>query len=142
MSKETNGRYALLVEDNDDDVLLTKLAFQNNRITNKLVVIRDGEEAIDFFLRRGQYADHGIQENPAVILLDLKLPKVDGIEILKKIRTEKSTHDTPVVILTSSMEPHDQRACYRLGISDYIQKPTGLSGLINLIQRIKNEFLD
>jgi two-component system response regulator len=142
MFTEEKRKYILQIEDNPDDVLLTRLAFKKSQIPNKLIVVCDGEEALDYIFRRGQYAKRATDDNPAVILLDLKLPKVDGLEVLKQIREGKSTHDIPVIVLTSSIEVRDQRVSTRLGISSYLQKPTGLSRFTEMIQQINMQFLN
>jgi two-component system, response regulator len=111
----------LLVEDNPDDERLTIMGFKENGILNDIVVAHDGVEAIDFFEQRGIFASHN--KVPQVIVLDLKLPKMDGIEVLKYIRTNLKTSFLPVVILTSSKEEKDLVDSYKLGVNAYVQKP-------------------
>ena len=113
----------LLVEDNPSDVGLTKRAFEKNRIQNQLVVAADGQEALDYLFGAGAYAGRDTSEMPAVILLDLKLPKVDGLEALRRIRAHELTKRLPVVILTSSREDQDVAMSYDLGANSYIRKP-------------------
>ncbi|MDP8299620.1 MAG: response regulator [Candidatus Tantalella remota] len=113
----------LLVEDNEDDVKLTLNAFKEENIENKVKVINDGEEALDFIFGTGKYeGDEGVS-SIAVVLLDIKLPKVDGLEILKRIRADERTKLLPVVILTSSKEEQDIINGYKLGCNSYVRKP-------------------
>jgi two-component system response regulator len=113
----------LLVEDNPDDVDLTLRAFNNNNISNKIIVAKDGAEALDYMHGTGMYAGRDIEDLPVVILLDLKLPKIDGMEVLRSIRQNELTSLIPVVILTSSAEQKDVIEGYKLGANSYIRKP-------------------
>jgi len=113
----------LLVEDNPDDVELTLHAFKQAKISNRVYVVRDGAEALDFLFCRGLYAQRDSTDWPKVILLDLKLPRVDGLEVLRRIREDRKTQFLPVVILTSSREERDIVEGYRLGVNSFIQKP-------------------
>jgi CheY-like chemotaxis protein len=113
----------LLVEDNPDDVELTLHAFNESKITNRVEVVRDGAEALDFLFCRGPYADRNTDDAPNVVLLDLKLPRIDGLEVLRQVRADRRTQLLPVVILTSSREERDIVASYRLGVNSFIQKP-------------------
>lgn len=113
----------LLVEDNPSDIGLTKRAFEKNRIQNTLVVAEDGQEALDYLFGAGAYAGRDTNEMPAVVLMDLKLPKVDGLEALRRIRAHDLTKRLPVVILTSSREDQDVAMSYDLGANSYIRKP-------------------
>ncbi len=113
----------LLVEDNPSDVELTLRAFEKGHITNPLVVAEDGQEALDFLYGTGKHKGRNLAEMPAVILLDLKLPRVEGLEVLRRIRNAESTRRLPVVILTSSREELDVAASYDLGVNSYIRKP-------------------
>ena len=115
------NKVILLVEDNPDDEALTLRAFKKNNITNEILVAHDGAEALDYLLGTGG-SGHGIVE-PQVVLLDLKLPKVDGLEVLRRIRAEERTRFLPVVILTSSKEDRDVIESYRLGCNSYVCKP-------------------
>lgn len=117
------GAEILLVEDNPDDVELTLHAFKESKITNRVQIVRDGVEALDFLFCRGPYAGREPNDWPKVILLDLKLPRVDGLEVLRQIRANPKTQLLPVVILTSSREERDIVEGYRLGVNSFIQKP-------------------
>jgi len=116
-------RSVLLVEDNPSDVGLTKRAFEKNHITNELIVADDGREALDYIFGSGKFAGRDLTQMPAVILLDLKLPRVSGLEVLKQIRANERTRRLPVVILTSSKEEQDVARSYDLGVNSYIRKP-------------------
>jgi two-component system, response regulator len=113
----------LLVEDNLDDVDLTMHALKKSKIKNEVVVVNDGAEALDYLFGNGKYKDRNLSNMPAIILLDLKLPKVDGLEVLRKIRSEELTRYLPVVILTSSKEDQDILSGYSLGVNSYVRKP-------------------
>jgi two-component system, response regulator len=126
----------LLVEDNPDDVDLTLRAFKQNNILNKVVVARDGVEALDYLMGTGIYAGRCLKDLPVVTLLDLKLPKIDGLEILKRIRSNEITSMLPVVVLTSSMEEMDLINSYKLGANSYIRKPVNFSHFIDAIKAL------
>jgi CheY-like chemotaxis protein len=113
----------LLVEDNHDDMDLALHALQRGKVANRIFVVRDGEEALDFLFCRGKYAERSFVCPPKLVLLDLKLPKVDGMEVLKEIKSDARTKTIPVVILTSSKEERDLVKSYNLGVNSYIQKP-------------------
>ena len=113
----------LLVEDNPDDVALTLRALKKNNIANKVVVTRDGEEALEYLTASGRHAERNPSDLPEVILLDLKLPKVSGLDVLRAIRGNPQTRLLPVVVLTSSSEEQDILASYGLGANSYIRKP-------------------
>lgn len=116
-------RVILLVEDNPDDEALTLRAFRKNNIGNEVVVARDGQEALDYVFGEGRHAGRDVADFPQVVLLDLKLPKVDGLEVLRRIRADARTALLPVVILTSSKEDQDVINGYRLGANSYVRKP-------------------
>jgi CheY-like chemotaxis protein len=113
----------LLVEDNPDDEILTVRALKKNNILNDMVVARDGAEALDYLFGAGSYADRDMTVMPQLILLDLKLPKIDGLEVLRRVRGDERTRLLPVVVLTSSSEEQDVIESYRLGANSYIRKP-------------------
>lgn len=121
--KIKSNRSILLVEDNPDDVELTILALKNHNILNKIDIARDGKEALDYLFRRGNFIERDPDDMPAVVLLDLKLPKVSGLEVLEQIRENKFTKYLPVVILTSSNEDQDIVSSYKLRANSYIRKP-------------------
>jgi two-component system response regulator len=126
----------LLVEDNPDDVELTIRAFRKNNIGNKVVVAKDGVEALDYLFGTGVYAGRNVKEMPVVILLDLKLPKIDGMEVLKRIRQNESTRLLPVVILTSSAEDKDKINGYKLGCNSYVRKPVQFDQFVEAIKHL------
>ncbi|VCU72088.1 Response regulator rcp1 [Pigmentiphaga humi] len=122
----------LLVEDNPRDLELTLIALEKSHLANDVVITRDGEEAVDYLQRRALYQGRPIG-NPAVILLDLKLPKVDGLEVLKLIRSEPDLHNIPVVMLTSSNEESDLVHAYALGVNAYVVKPVDFPDFVRAI---------
>lgn len=113
----------LLVEDDPLDLEMTRRALQDDHVHNRIEVARDGEEALDFLFCQGAFAGRSIEAKPKLVLLDLKLPKIDGLEVLKEIRARPETRTIPVVVLTSSAEQRDIVETYRLGVNSYIQKP-------------------
>lgn len=130
------NKLILLVEDNPDDEALTLRAFKKNKIGNRVIVVRDGVEALDFLFCKGAYADRDPQEKPQVILLDLKLPKLDGLEVLERIRREESTRLLPVVILTSSKEEQDIIAGYSLGANSFVRKPVDFNQFVEAVRQL------
>ena len=130
----TLGRI-LLVEDDPKDVELTLTALEEYHLANEVVVAGDGEEALDYLYRRGSFATRS-NDNPAVLLLDLKLPKVDGLEVLQQIKSEESFKMIPVVVLTSSHEERDMVASYRLGVNAYVVKPVDFHEFVNAIREL------
>jgi len=113
----------LLVEDNASDAEMTIRALKKNNLVNKLLHLKDGAEALDFIFAEGEYSGRQMENLPKVILLDLKMPKVSGIEVLRRIKTDERTRKIPVVVLTSSKEDPDIQACYALGVNSYVVKP-------------------
>jgi CheY-like chemotaxis protein len=125
----------LLVEDNPKDIELTLAALADNRLANEVIVVRDGEEAIDYLFRRGIFKLRAAG-NPAVVLLDLKLPKVDGLEVLEQIKTDAMLRTVPVVMLTSSREEPDLSRSYKLGVNAYVVKPVNFTEFTQAIREI------
>lgn len=130
------NRVILLVEDNPDDEALTLRALEKSNIMNDVVVARDGAEALEYLLREGAYADRSSAECPAVVLLDLKLPKIDGLDVLERIRAEKRTRHLPVVVLTSSKEEQDIVSSYDLGANSYIRKPVDFIQFTDAVRQL------
>lgn len=129
-------RDILLVEDNPDDVELTRLAFAEAKIANRLVVVGDGAEALDYLFGRGRHEGRDPADLPSLVLLDLNLPKVDGREVLQAIRGEERTRTLPVVVLTTSTEPFDVEASYALGVNSYIQKPVDFEQFVWAVKQV------
>ncbi len=125
----------LLIEDNPDDVELTIHALEKNNIANPIVVVRDGRDALDYLFYEGKYAN-STHSLPSIILLDLKLPKVDGIEVLLKIKSARKLKLIPVVILTSSKEESDVMKSYDLGVNSYIRKPVDFDQFVDTVRQI------
>jgi CheY-like chemotaxis protein len=128
-----NRNLILLVEDNPDDEALTLRALKKNNILNPVVVAHDGVEALDFLFGTGMYEGRDVKERPTVILLDLKLPKVDGLEVLKRLRNDERTSLIPVVILTTSNEEQDIIKSYSLGVNSYVRKPVEFEEFIKAV---------
>jgi CheY-like chemotaxis protein len=126
----------LLVEDNPDDEELTVRALQKGHVANRITVTRDGAEAIDYIMCRGKYADRDPDETPKVILLDLKLPKVDGFEVLRHVKRDPRTRMIPVVVLTSSTQDKDVVESYELGVNSYITKPVDFQQFADAVQQL------
>jgi len=127
----------LLVEDNPDDELLTIRALNKNRLANEIVVAHDGAEALDYLFGTGAYADRDTRLMPTIILLDLRLPKIDGLEVLQRLRSDARTKSLPVIILTSSDEEQDIISSYELGANSYIRKPVDFDQFIKAIQQLE-----
>jgi len=124
----------LLVEDNPDDVELAMIAFERNNLAGKIHVVRDGEEALDFFFCRGDYGDRRFDTPPKLVLLDLKLPKVDGLDVLREVKADRRTKSVPIVVMTSSTQQKDTIEGYQLGVNSYIQKPVNFDQFQKLIK--------
>ncbi len=125
----------LLVEDDPKDVELTLAALAQHNLANTVEVVRDGEEALDYLFRRGKFATRP-DGNPVVVLLDLKMPKVNGLEVLHRIKTDEKLKTIPVVALTSSRESPDVRRCYDYGVNAYVVKPVGFPDFINAVKQL------
>lgn len=132
----------LLVEDNPDDVELTRIAFADSGSSYRLIVVSDGAEAVDYLLARGAYASRNPLELPALVLLDLNLPKLDGREVLQVIRSHPTTKTLPVVVLTTSAEPYDVDRVYELGANSYIQKPVEFDRFVEVVRQVGLYWLD
>jgi two-component system response regulator len=126
----------LLVEDNPDDVELTRLAFEEANVANHMVVAGDGAEALDYLFARGKHAGRDPSQLPAIVLLDLNLPKLDGREVLQAIRANPATRELPVIVLTTSAEPFDVEASYALGVNSYIQKPVDFEQFVWAVRQV------
>lgn len=131
---ETVGRI-LMVEDDPKDVELTLTALEEYNLSNEVIVTNDGEEALDYLYKRGKFQTRA-NGNPAVLLLDLKLPKVDGMEVLQKIKSDERLNMIPVVVLTSSREERDMVASYKLGVNAYVVKPVDFHEFVNAIKEL------
>lgn len=130
-----NGKI-LLVEDNPDDVALTLRAFRQNKICNEVVVVTDGSEALEYMFCAGRFSGRNANELPAVMFLDIKLPKLDGLEVLRRIRADKRTAFQPIVILTSSREEQDMIAGYKLGANSYVRKPVDFEQFVEAARQL------
>lgn len=131
-----NQNDILLIEDNPDDVELTRIAFAEAGIGHQLVVVRDGAEALDYLFAQGRHAGRDVHDQPAIVLLDLNLPKLDGREVLQAIRGDARTRALPVVVLTTSDEPFDVEATYALGVNSYIRKPVDFEQFVAAVKQI------
>jgi two-component system response regulator len=130
------SKLILLVEDNPDDELLTLRALKKASVANRIEVMRDGAEALDFVFGSGKYAGRDLNEMPQLMLLDLKLPKVSGLQVLERIRADERTKRIPVVILTSSTEPVDIQAGYDLHVNSFVSKPVNFQEFSDVVQRL------
>jgi two-component system, response regulator len=126
----------IMVEDSPHDIEFALEGLKEHHLANRVKVLHDGEEAVRYIFRKGKYSDCGICEHPSLILLDLNLPKIDGLEILRRIREDEQTKDIPVVVLTSSEMDNDRIESYRLGVNSYIVKPINAENFIETIAHI------
>jgi two-component system response regulator len=131
-----SDKVILLIEDNPSDIALTRRAVDKARIANRLVVAEDGEEALEYLWGTGRFAGRDSSELPALTLLDLKLPRIPGLEILRRIRADTRTRRLPVVILTSSREDQDLAAGYELGVNSYIRKPVDFTQFAHCVEQL------
>ena len=131
-----NSKIILLVEDNPSDIGLTQRALGKSHVANELVVAEDGQAALDYVFGAGAYAGRDVTRLPALVLLDLKLPGVDGLEVLRRIRADERTRRLPVVVLTTSKEEQDVAASYDLGVNSYIRKPVDFNQFAQAIQQL------
>ena len=132
--EEKLGRI-LMVEDDPNDVELTMTALEEYHLANEVVVARDGQQALDYLYCRGEFSNRS-KENPAVMLLDLKLPKVDGLEVLQQVKSDDNLKMIPVVVLTSSQEEKDMMRSYRLGVNAYVVKPVDFHEFVNAVREL------
>jgi two-component system response regulator len=131
-----NDRIILLVEDNPDDETLTRRALKQGKIANDIMVVRDGAEALDYLFATGSYAARDTTVVPAVVLLDLKIPKIDGLEVLRRLRADGRTRMQPVVVLTSSKEEKDRIQSYSLGCNSYVRKPVSFEQFAGAVRQL------
>ena len=126
----------LLIEDNMSDAELAMRALKKKNLANQLIHLKDGAEALDFIFAKGEYADRDVANTPKMILLDLKMPKIDGIEVLRRIKDDERTRRIPVIVLTSSNEDPDIKRCYELGANSYIVKPVEFDGFLDSVTEV------
>ena len=129
-------RHILLVEDNSDDEVLTVMALEKNKVSNEVVVARDGVEALDYLFGTGAHEGRDTSILPAMVLLDLKLPKINGVEVLRRIRADERTRLLPVVMLTTSVEEQDVLASYAHGVNSYVQKPVNFERFSEAVRQL------
>lgn len=132
----THEKTILLVEDNPDDAELTIRAFERHKMANKVVLVTDGEEALDYLFATGKYKDRDVSERPTLVLLDLKLPKLNGLDVLQRMRADSRTRRLPVVILTSSNEERDIVSSYDLGANSFVRKPVDFAEFIEAARQL------
>jgi CheY-like chemotaxis protein len=132
----------LLVEDSPEDFEATQRAFRKSGLKNPLVRCEDGDQALDYLYRRGEYADPARSPRPGVVLLDLNLPGTDGRQVLSEIKGDERLRDIPVVVLTTSADERDITACYRAGANSYIQKPVDIDGFMKAIERLNGYWFE
>jgi two-component system, response regulator len=131
-----DGVEILLVEDNPDDAEMALRAFEKSHIANRVHHVEDGEEALEFLFSTGKYADRRESKRPKLVLLDLKLPKVDGLEVLRRVKADERTRTMPVVVMTSSREDRDIVESYNLGVNSYIVKPVDFDKFVNAVEKL------
>ncbi len=126
----------LMAEDNKHDIIATKRAWKEDGISNQLYIVNDGEECLDYLYQRGKYSEPSSAPRPGFLLLDIKMPKMDGLDVLKCLRESKEFHSLPIIMLTTSKSEEDKVRSYDLGVNAYIQKPVGFEGLKSALKRI------
>jgi two-component system, response regulator len=131
-----NQKVILLVEDNPDDEILTRRAIAQNRIANEVVVAPDGEDALDYLFGKGKYDGRDVSDQPSLVLLDIKLPKIDGFEVLRQIRQDPRTKCLPVVMLTTSREDRDVLKGYEGGVNSYVRKPVDFEEFVGAVRQV------
>jgi CheY-like chemotaxis protein len=136
MTTQIDDVEILLVEDNPTDAELATLALKERNLANKLVWVKDGAEALDFLFATGAYAGRSVENSPKVVLLDLRLPKVDGLEVLRRIKSDERTKNIPVAVVTSSKEDRDVIASYDLGVNSYISKPVDFDEFTRVVSEL------
>ena len=134
--EDLNAVEILIVEDNPRDAELTLRALRKNKLANNILVAKDGAEALDFFFCRGKFKDRSITNPPKVVLLDLKLPKVSGLEVLESVKKDKRTSNIPVVVVTSSRQEPDMKKAYDLGVNSYVVKPVDFEQFVNAMSSL------
>jgi two-component system, response regulator len=134
--EDINAVEILIVEDNPHDAELTLRALKKNNLANNVFIAQDGEEALDFFFCRGRFKERNFENPPKVVLLDLKLPKINGLEILRSVKKDKRTFHIPVVVVTSSREEPDMQEAYKLGVNSYVVKPVEFDQFINAMSSL------
>jgi two-component system response regulator len=137
----TSERVIVLVEDNANDEELMLRAFRKSGISNRVVILRDGAEALDYFFSRGAHANRAQSDIVQVVLLDLKLPKINGMEVLRQLREDERTQLLPIVILTSSAEAQDIVRCYSLGANSYVRKPVDFTQFVDAVRQLGQYWL-
>ena len=140
--KENGVVELLLVEDNPHDLELTLRALQKANVANRVEIARDGVEALDYVFAEGRHAKRRVTDTPRLILLDLKLPKIDGLEVLKRIKGDARTRSIPIVVLTSSKEQRDVIESYKLGVNSYIVKPVTFEALVDILQTLEKYWFE
>ncbi len=136
MTTQTDDVEILLVEDNPTDAELAIMALKERNLANKLVWVKDGAEALDFLFATGAYAGRSVENGPKVVLLDLRLPKVDGLEVLRRVKSDERTKNIPVAVVTSSKEDRDVLASYNLGVNSYISKPVDFDEFTKVVSEL------
>lgn len=142
MPNTLSSQPILLVEDSPEDFEATQRAFRKSGLKNPLVRCEDGDQALDYLYRRGEYADPARSPRPGVVLLDLNLPGTDGRQVLSEIKGDERLRDIPVVVLTTSADERDITACYRAGANSYIQKPVDIDGFMKAIERLNGYWFE